>query len=515
MISIPVAVHTDNIWGTSVTFKMQLDLFWFNHQLTYGAQASERARAIIIKRNFLTEAAQQRLTWPIDVPHIMCEAAFDLLPRSAGLHELGFVASPLNIQLGLSQILPTMDDEQLIELLDCDMFHFRPAPPMAVGDDELIVCDFYENWHLKSLTDNKHVIEAYFKNGGRYYNGGFVPIIGKVKTFRKILADWTDLHIDILQQDQEEDTHWWAGMFALQAACERAGVTMIARDICYIPGANPLHDAHYLCHYSVDTRFNKKTYPDIDVSTFEQNIFYERILLWLQAREAPALSHQHALDKSTRTSNTLPAGDVDKGSGVPLIAEALPINPDQIHAKPGIAISSKKLNNTLIFIAGILNKEQVPDWYIAYGTLLGVVRAGSCIDGDDDIDINIAADFSRLKSMLIKYGFEFDYGLGIGDNKTIIKTRATDSLASIDFYICTVSHGDFYSAWEKTLWRDCYLDKHLKTFHTRLWNNVSWREPQVTLNLPKNYIKKLEARYGDWEVPSWEKNRGPSLRDLP
>jgi hypothetical protein len=286
MISIPVAVHTD-------IFKIQLDLFWFNHQLTYGADATERALAIIIKRNYASETPHDYLKWPIDVPHIMCESVLDSLPPSKGVRNLGYVALPLNIQIGLSQILHTMDDEQLIELLDCDMFHFRSAPPMSVGDNELIVCDLYEKWHLKSLTDNKYIIESYFKNEGRYYNGGFVPIIGKVKTFRKILTDWIDLHLDILQQEHDANTiNWWAGMFALQAACERNGVIMCARDMCYIPLLNQLQDSHYSCHYSVDSRFNKKTYPNIDVSTFEQNKYYDRLLLWLEARNSPALTQK-------------------------------------------------------------------------------------------------------------------------------------------------------------------------------------------------------------------------------
>ena len=53
----------------------------------------------------------------------------------------------------------------------------------------------------------------------------------------------------------------------------------------------------------------------------------------------------------------------------------------------GISESKDKLNSSLIKISKILNKNKFDQWFIAYGTLLGIVRNNSCIDGDDDIDI--------------------------------------------------------------------------------------------------------------------------------
>jgi hypothetical protein len=57
---------------------------------------------------------------------------------------------------------------------------------------------------------------------------------------------------------------------------------MRAMDLCYVPGINALNDDHYIAHYSVDSKFNKSTWPEIDVSSFEENEFYTRVLEWMR-----------------------------------------------------------------------------------------------------------------------------------------------------------------------------------------------------------------------------------------
>jgi hypothetical protein len=172
------------------------------------------------------------------------------------------------------------DNDQLIEVLDCDMFHLKAHPEISLADDQLLVCNVYEDWHLKSLTTHRYVVEMYFENGGRFYNGGFVPIIGTVRTLKEILPEWIAVHQHILSIDYPALIHWWAGMFALQVACEKKKVQMMAADYCYVPGHNELQDHHYICHYCCDSKFDKKRYPYIDKTAFENNLFYRRILDW-------------------------------------------------------------------------------------------------------------------------------------------------------------------------------------------------------------------------------------------
>ena len=53
----------------------------------------------------------------------------------------------------------------------------------------------------------------------------------------------------------------------------------------------------------------------------------------------------------------------------------------------GVPCNKNDLNKTLKYITNLLNKYNIKNWFIAYGTLLGIIRNDSCIDKDDDIDI--------------------------------------------------------------------------------------------------------------------------------
>jgi hypothetical protein len=280
VITLPVAVHTDQ-------FRWQLDLFWFAHRRIYGRDARARAHAIIVKRNNIKDPKTERMSWKTDVPHTMCESFFDLhrfVSRNMLPSGRLDVAVPLNIQAGLTQILPQFADDQLLEVIDCDMFHLRQWRNSDVKRNELLVSDVYENWHLFSRTRNRPVISPYFENSGRFYNGGFVPIIGRASTFRRILPEWTAVHIDILCRNYNGLIHWWAGMFALQAACEKARVQMVGRDICYVPDANTLEPTQHIGHYSVDPLFDKRAFPKIEAEKLPNNVYYQTIKDWLLTR---------------------------------------------------------------------------------------------------------------------------------------------------------------------------------------------------------------------------------------
>jgi hypothetical protein len=270
MISIPIAAHCE-------MFEWQLDLFWYCHRRVYGPDAPNKAHAVIIKRNSPTVAKAERNTWNIEIPHTMCDAFFDIpvMPFSE-------FALPINIQVGLAQVLPHFRNEEIIEVIDCDMFHFRSCPEIDPSENQLIVSTVYENWHLHSRALNRWVIEPYFENSGEFYNGGFVPIIGRVETFKRLLPEWINIHIDILARPLGDSIRWWAGMFALQAACEKSRVEMIDRNCCFVPGANELSSHHHIGHYSVDPSFDKRVFPNINVGDFDlTNPYYSLIRQWL------------------------------------------------------------------------------------------------------------------------------------------------------------------------------------------------------------------------------------------
>jgi len=277
MISIFVADNKDY-------FKWQVQLFWFAHQSIYGDRANEKALAVIMDKDGSSGPIKDT-NWNISISKhsgINFGDYLNLENAAGGL-------KTINIQVGLKQVIDRFDDEEIIEVLDCDMFHLKAYPNYEIGDDEVIVCDLYEDWHMKSLSNNQHVIEPYFLNDGKYYNGGFVPLVAKAKTFRKLLDDWISIHLDIFNQQEDELIRWWAGMYSFCAACERHKVQMIAKDCCYIPSANNFEDSQYICHYSVDSVFNKNRVNDnlnnIDTSIFPSNPFYDTIKKWLEVRD--------------------------------------------------------------------------------------------------------------------------------------------------------------------------------------------------------------------------------------
>lgn len=151
---------------------------------------------------------------------------------------------------------------------------------------------------------------------------------------------------------------------------------------------------------------------------------------------------------------------------------------------------SEKLNHTLHWIVDILESMGIDNWFIMYGTLIGVAREGSCIDGDDDVDICIDREhWDDIYDVLMKKNM-------LGRNTAyilpnFIHTRKTEKLGQVDFYLCDISEsGDFNDTWSKINITQCY-DENGKiptmTFQGR------------EVNVPFNAEKKIENRYG----PRW------------
>lgn len=137
----------------------------------------------------------------------------------------------------------------------------------------------------------------------------------------------------------------------------------------------------------------------------------------------------------------------------------------------GTRETSEKLNKTLLFLITLLNNNNIKNWFICYGTLLGLVRENSCIDKDDDIDIIIEkSNYDNIKKILIENNFKLTYGFGIGNSKYIIKTESTSDYGSIDIYMGDYNNKNVVDLWNKLTIKDCFLDTHNKTFIEKKWN---------------------------------------------
>jgi len=274
MISVPVA-------SNDIAFRNQLSIFWDNHKLIYGDDAYKKAHAIIVSQNSPEQNKIKDGEWGLDIPSTVVEPYWSHLQR-----EHSRVLLPINIQSGLSQIINNFDDDELLELIDCDMFHIKAYEEQEINEDEFLVCDIYEDWHLKSKSDLYGVIENFLDKDQSAYNGGFVPIIGYVKTFKKILKYWTDVHLQIFDSTDDTRIQWWSGMYSLQVACANNGIKMKAIDNCYIPSLNELKDNHHIAHYCCDTVFSKNKElrkPDkFDYTGFPSSYFYDQIKNWMK-----------------------------------------------------------------------------------------------------------------------------------------------------------------------------------------------------------------------------------------
>lgn len=170
----------------------------------------------------------------------------------------------------------------------------------------------------------------------------------------------------------------------------------------------------------------------------------------------------------------------------------------------GINTSKIKLNKTLSVIVQMFINNNIQNWFISYGTLLGIVRENSCIDNDDDIDIMCDINcYNKIKELLQNNGFTFwnldDLEPLLGDTRNIIKTLETPDLASIDFYMTRIDNDSNYNdIWNRVIWSNCCLNGKLIEYN---WNG------QI-LYLPNNYETKLLNRYGkDWKIP--QQSKGP------
>ncbi|MDA9072714.1 LicD family protein, partial [bacterium] len=168
-------------------------------------------------------------------------------------------------------------------------------------------------------------------------------------------------------------------------------------------------------------------------------------------------------------------------------------------------------NNTLMFIIKLLNDNNIKNWFIGYGTLLGIIRDDTCINGDDDIDIIIDhSNYDVVKKILIENNIKLEYGFGIGDKTNILKTKENDNYCTVDFYMASLDEkGNFHDTWEKVIWSECYNEKNELIQY--MWNPTaipSLEPTAILLYLPFNYEKKLINRYGEkWRIP--QNNKGP------
>jgi|TARA_R110000796_G_scaffold179503_1_gene296037 hypothetical protein len=273
MISIPIAVAIDY-------FKPQISFFQFQHLEVYKDKAQEMAFIPIIKYNHFNEPAVEDVDWHMKLPYKMVNSVYDYIDSDKQWH------IPINVFTAAKQIIETLNDDDVVEIMDADLVHLKPHPEYYdhLPYDVVIADATYEDWHMhisKPDSQNRMVISDYLTHSDEgYMNGGF-NVIGRVKTIKGIIDD-VILYSKLVTEKEKGNQHsWWCAMHGLNIACHNHKIKMIDGGNCYYPNVNTLKEQHYLAHYSCDPMFDKHKILNLNTNQFPNNLFYNQAKKWI------------------------------------------------------------------------------------------------------------------------------------------------------------------------------------------------------------------------------------------
>lgn len=273
MISIPCAVPAE-------PFKRQISFFQYQHNHVYGSLAKEKAIIPIVRYNHYGEKPIESIDWDFSLPYKIVNSVHDFVDGT----ETGYL--PINVFTAAKQIIENLPDEEVVEIIDADLVHLRPYPEIYdnIGYDLVIADNIYEDWHMhisKPSGSNRGIINKYLThNENLYMNGGF-NVIGRVKTIKLLMDDIIKYSSLITKEHLGTNHSWWCAMYGLNISCHNNRVKMVNGNNCYYPSVNNLEENHYIAHYSVDGIFNKHKMPNLNISNFPNNLFYNQAKKWI------------------------------------------------------------------------------------------------------------------------------------------------------------------------------------------------------------------------------------------
>lgn len=274
MITIPVA-------APNKLFQWQLSLFEYNQKKVYGDEAWFNTMSCIVDRNSHQQPISS-VPWNISLPSKIVPGIHSILKKQQDHHY--YVAA--NVFFALKPIIEHLHSEEVVCIIDCDVIPLKKYDGVMPTEDTVITCNEYEDWHMlmsKPGKQNYSTVEPFLKHDDHnYMDGGFIPILIKVSTLRRIIDDVIDLTIKIVDENKDDPKGWWCQMFAFQIAIHNHRIKAIPQSNTYFPGRHELkRDKHYFAHYSTDPKFKKGAFPRINFTEFPNNLFYERVLDWM------------------------------------------------------------------------------------------------------------------------------------------------------------------------------------------------------------------------------------------
>jgi len=274
MITIPVAISSN-------LFKWQSSLFQYAQKNVYGNMALWNSIVLIADRNSHGKIIKD-VDWNLSIPYKIVDGIHTILPLS---DEHPYFSAG-NLFFAINQILNDLDDNEYICIIDCDIIPFKKYDGILPNDNEVITCNKYEDWHMRCSRpdkENYRIVEPYLRHDTHeYMDGGFVPIIIKVNTLKRIIDEVIETGIDIARNHLDSSFGWWQQMWSFQIACHNNRIKCIGQDNTYFPSINEFDkEKHYFAHYSCDPLFKKSTFPNHNITEFpHNNLFYDTIRDW-------------------------------------------------------------------------------------------------------------------------------------------------------------------------------------------------------------------------------------------
>ena len=155
----------------------------------------------------------------------------------------------------------------------------------------------------------------------------------------------------------------------------------------------------------------------------------------------------------------------------------------------------------LEYVTNGLRKFGVKYW-LDFGGLLGVIREGDMIVGDDDFDISVTTDdFTKVMEYLQTIEHEYDISrdntyrkCGDIDGKSLmlykIRPKSNKNLALLDiFFFEELEGGELKSLWTSD--DDTHIDVifPLELFFVEKWG--------FSVNIPNDPVRRLIGKYGE------------------
>ena len=271
MITIPIA-------APNKLFQWQASLFQFAQYKVYGNDSIWNSKIGIVKQNNVNDARVSDVDWNLRIPYYMTGGIYDYAKTK---HQYNIA---INLFYSLKEVISNIQFNEVICIIDCDVIPLKEYTGPLPGDDEMITCNFYEDWHMMISRPDKlnyPYIEPFLTHDEhKYMDGGFVPMMIRKNTLDKIIDEVIDLSLEIVDKHHKEPFGWWCAMGALNAVCHNHKIKMLSQDNCYFPHMNELEPQHYFAHYSCDPKFSKGKFPNHNITEFPHNAFYDLVREW-------------------------------------------------------------------------------------------------------------------------------------------------------------------------------------------------------------------------------------------